>query len=94
MGYYERCLFSQNQTMLREDIKKELDKLNDEQLEKIADFIAFIESQSRQVASSVPFWQKATPSDRAREFREWVLHLPQGSPSLEDSAFSRDSIYD
>lgn len=80
--------------MLREDFKKELDKLNDEQLKKIADFIALIELPSRQVASSVPFWQSATPSERAREFRKWVLHLPQGSPSLRDEAFSRDSIYE
>ncbi|MBC7969694.1 MAG: hypothetical protein H7Z11_06140 [Verrucomicrobia bacterium] len=80
--------------MLREDLKKELDKLNDEQLKKIADFIAFIECQSRQVASSVPFWQSATPSERAREFREWAIQLPKGSPSLPDEAFSRDSIYE
>lgn len=80
--------------MLREDLKKELDRLNDEQLKKIADFIAFMEFQSRQVALSVPFWQRATASDRAREFREWVLQLPQGSPSLRDEAFSRDSIYE
>ena len=80
--------------MLREDLKKELDKLNDEQLKKIADFIAFIEFQSRQVSSSIPFWKRATSSDRAREFREWVLQLPQGSPSLRDEAFSRDNIYE
>jgi MoaA/NifB/PqqE/SkfB family radical SAM enzyme len=80
--------------MLREDLKKELDKLNDEQLKKIADFIADLEFQARQVVPSVPFWQRATPSDRAREFREWVLQLPKGSPSLRDEAFSRDSIYE
>jgi hypothetical protein len=80
--------------MLREDLKKELDKLNDEQLKKIADFIAFIKFQSRQVVLSVPFWQRATPSYRAREFREWVPQLPQGSPSLRDEAFTRDSIYE
>jgi hypothetical protein len=80
--------------MLREDIKKELDKLNDDQLKKIADFIADLEFQSRQVASSVPLWQRATPYQRAREFREWVLQLPKGSPSLRDEAFSRDSIYE
>jgi hypothetical protein len=25
---------------------------------------------------------------------EWVLQLPKGSPSLEEEAFSRDSIYE
>jgi hypothetical protein len=84
----------QNRPMLRDNLKKELDKLNDEQLKKIADFIADLEFQPRQVPSPVPFWQRATPSERAREFREWVLQLPQGSPSLSDEAFNRDSIYE
>jgi hypothetical protein len=80
--------------MLREDLKKELDKLNDDQLKKIADFIADLEFQSGQVPSSVPLWQRATPSQRVRELREWVLQLPKDSPSLGDEAFSRDSIYE
>ncbi|MBE9202197.1 hypothetical protein IQ218_00305 [Synechocystis salina LEGE 06099] len=80
--------------MLRENLKEKLDELNDEQVEKIADFMAFIEFQSKQVASSLPFWQKATPSDRAREFREWVSQLAKGSPSLSEEAFDRDSIYE
>ena len=46
--------------MLRENLKKELDKLDDEQLKKIADFIAFIEFQSRQAALPALFWQRAT----------------------------------
>lgn len=79
--------------MLREDLKKELDKLNDEQLKQIADFIAFIEFQSRQVASPTRFWQRATSAERSREFREWVSQLPKNSLSLPDEAFSRDTIY-
>jgi hypothetical protein len=79
--------------MLREDLKKELDRLNDEQLKKIADFIAFIEFQSTQVASSTPFWQRATSAERAKEFGEWVSQLPKNSFSLPDEAFSRDNIY-
>jgi hypothetical protein len=39
-------VFAKPSAMLREDLKKELDNLNDEQLHKIADFIAFIEFQS------------------------------------------------
>ena len=79
--------------MLREELKKELDTLNDEQLRKVAAFIAFIEFESKQVAAPVPFWQRATPAERGREFCEWVLQLPKGSPSLPDEAFNRDSIY-
>lgn len=80
--------------MLREELKKELDTLNDEQLRKVADFIAFIEFESKQASAPVPFWQKATSAERTREFREWVLQLPKGSPSLPDEAFNRDSIYE
>lgn len=80
--------------MLREELKKELDKLNEEQLNQIADFIALIEFQSRQVPSSAAFWQRTTPAQRAREFREWVSQLPKNSPSLPDEAFSRDSLYE
>lgn len=80
--------------MLRENLKKEIDKLNEEQLKKIADLIADLECQSQQVESSVPFWHKATPAQRAREFREWVSQLPRSGVSLPDEAFSRDSIYE
>lgn len=80
--------------MLRENLKKEIDKLNEEQLKKIADFIALIEFQSKQVESSVSLGQRATPAERAREFREWVSQLPRSGVSLPDEAFSRDSIYE
>ena len=80
--------------MLREKIKQELDKLNEEQLEKIADFIAFIEFQAKQVSDTAPCWQKATPEARAKEFRQWVSQLPETGLSLSDQAFSRDSIYE
>jgi hypothetical protein len=80
--------------MLREDLKKELDRLSDEQLQRIADFITHVEFRSRQATPSALLWQKATPSERVRDFREWVLQLPKGSPSLPDEAFNRDSIYE
>jgi hypothetical protein len=80
--------------MLREKLKQELDKLNEEQLKKIADFIAFIEFQAKQVESSTLFWQRITPMERAKEFREWVSQLPKTNLSLSDQAFSRESIYE
>lgn len=79
--------------MLREKLKQEIDKLNEEQLKKIADFIANLEFQSRH-ESSHPFWRVATPAERSRNFREWVSQLPANSQSLSDAAFSRDSIYE
>ena len=80
--------------MLREKLKQELDKLNEEQLKKIADFIAFIEFQAKQIESSTLFWQSTTPVERAKEFREWVSQLPKTNLSLSDEAFSRESIYE
>jgi hypothetical protein len=80
--------------MLREDLKRKLDNLNDEKLKNIADFIAFIEFQSRQATSSTPFWQRATPVERSREFRTWISQLPNNGLSLPDEAFSRDILYD
>lgn len=80
--------------MLREKLKQKLDKLNEEQLKKIAVFIADLEFQASQVKSSIPFWQRATPTERAREFREWVSQLPKSGLSLPNEAFSRDSIYE
>ena len=81
--------------MLREKLKQELDRLNEDQLKKIADFITLIESESDRITSSfVPFWQTATAAERAREFRDWISQLPTTSVSLPDEAFSRDLIYE
>jgi hypothetical protein len=78
--------------MLREDLKKELDKLSDEQLKRTAEFIANLEFQDRQSALSTLFWQRATSTERVKDLHEWVLQLPKNSPSLADGAFNRDSI--
>ena len=70
--------------MLREKLKQKIDQLNEEQLKKIADFIAFTEFQSRQIESSTTL-QNLTPAQRAKEFREWVSQLPQSGVSLSDN---------
>ena len=81
--------------MLREKLKQELDKLNEDQLKKIADFISLIESESNQLTSSVvPFWQTATPAERAKEFHDWTAQFPKTNVSLSDEAFTRDRIYE
>jgi hypothetical protein len=80
--------------MLKENLKKEIDKLNEEQLLKVADFIAFIEFQARRDKPEVPFWQNLTPQERSSEFRRWVSQLPESGVSLPDEATSRDSIYE
>jgi hypothetical protein len=79
--------------MLREDLKKKLDALNEEKLEEVASFIASLDVQSRQFTSPSPFWQRATSGERARDFRTWISQLPKTGVSLPDEAFSRETIY-
>ncbi|MBE9047092.1 hypothetical protein IQ255_22285 [Pleurocapsales cyanobacterium LEGE 10410] len=80
--------------MLKDTIKKEIDQLNDEQLRKIADFMASLKAQDVKKTETQLFWQRATPKERSQEFREWVAQLPHNNISLSDEAFDRESIYD
>jgi hypothetical protein len=40
-----------------------------------------------------PFYETATPAERAKAFREWAASHPGDRPSLSDEAISRESIY-
>ncbi|CDM94111.1 MAG: hypothetical protein P5702_06595 [Limnospira sp. PMC 1291.21] len=40
-----------------------------------------------------PFYETATPEERAKAFREWAASHPRNQPSLSDEAISRESIY-
>lgn len=79
--------------MRREDLEKQLDKLNEAQLQQITDFIALIEAQPLAQGLSTALWQRTTATERAREFREWVAQLPKHSQSLPNAAFDRETIY-
>lgn len=78
-------------SMLRETLKQEIDKLSDSQLIKIAELMKAIKAQ--QLTQSIPFWQQATPVERAEDFRGWVGQLPKTSITLADEAFDRGNIY-
>lgn len=80
--------------MLKDTIKKEIDRLDDDQLRKIADFMASLKAQNTKKTENQPFWQKATPKERSQDFRQWVAQLPHSNISLSDEAFNRESIYD
>ncbi|MEM6255556.1 MAG: hypothetical protein AAF821_21795 [Cyanobacteria bacterium P01_D01_bin.156] len=80
--------------MLRETLKQEIDQLSDGQLRRIADFINLVKNQTQQLAQAIPFWQRATPAERAEDFRSWVTQLPQTSIGLTDEAFDRGNIYE
>ncbi len=80
--------------MLRETLKQEIDKLSDSQLRKIADFINSVKTQAQQLSQATPFWQNATPVERAEDLRRWVAQLPKTSITLTDEAFDRGDIYE
>ncbi len=40
-----------------------------------------------------PFWETASPEERAKALHEWVAELPEG-PGLPDQALHRDSMYE
>jgi hypothetical protein len=47
----------------------------------------------RPVPERQPFWQRATPAERAEAFREWASTCPP-VPRLPDEAFRRENWYE
>lgn len=80
--------------MLRETLKHEIDTLSESQLARIAVFVDVVKSQAQTWLKAMPFWQSASPADRARDFRIWTAGLPKVGVSLSDEAFNRESIYE
>lgn len=79
---------------LRETVKKQIDSLNENQLSRIADYISSLTTQAKTVMKTKPFWQSATPKERAQDFVEWISGLNNTGSSLTDEAFDRASIYE
>jgi hypothetical protein len=50
-------------------------------------------TQAQTEGQERPFYETATPKERAKAFREWAESHPRNSPSLSDEAISRESIY-
>ncbi|MBE7533465.1 MAG: hypothetical protein HS099_27530 [Ardenticatenaceae bacterium] len=80
--------------VLRETVKKQIDSLNENQLSRIADYILSLKVQTRSAMKTTPFWQNATPKERAEDFLEWVSGLNKTGLTLSDEAFDRGSIYE
>lgn len=80
--------------ILRETVKKQIDSLNENQLSRIADYILSLKVQTKSVMKTTPFWQNATPKERAKDFLEWVSGLNKTGLTLSDEAFDRGSIYE
>ena len=80
--------------MLREKLKQEIDQLSENQLLKIAAFLVSIKTQTQKMADAIPFWQQATPAERAQDLLNWTAQLPRTGVSLTDEACDRGSIYE
>jgi hypothetical protein len=80
--------------MLRETLKQEIDALDDRQVAQIADLVTQLKTQATPQMAALPFWQQASPADRAAHLRAWVAQLPQTGMTLPDAAFDRETIYD
>ena len=78
--------------ILRENLKQEIDILNESQLSKIAEFIDFIKAQAQNWMKATPSGE-LTPAQRAQDLREWAAELPRTGISLPNEAFDRESIY-
>lgn len=95
-GYFSiYLLLSWDKTIiLRETVKKQIDSLNENQLSRLAEYISSLTTQAKIVMKTTPFWQSATPKERAQDFLAWVSGLNKTGPSLPDEAFDRASIYE
>jgi cytochrome c553 len=80
--------------MLRETLKQEIDQLSDQQIAQIADLVTQLKQQAAPQTPLMPFWQQASPTDRAAHLRNWVTQLPQNGITLADAAFDRESLYE
>lgn len=82
-------------------------KAHQQDLKAIAEILARISHQSPEkveilletmlkqlIEPKTPFYETATPTERAQAFRDWASSHDQGSALLSDYAVSRDSIYD
>jgi hypothetical protein len=79
--------------MLRETLKQEIDTLDDRQVAQIADLVTQLKTPAPPHQAALPFWQQASPADRAAHLRAWVAQLPQTGITLPDAAFDRATIY-
>ncbi len=73
--------------MLKDTIKREIDQLDDEQLQKIADFIEVIKTQDIQTDEDF----EEIADKLAEDFKKYV---GQDIPHLSDYAVSREGIYE
>ena len=56
----------------------------------------YLETMLERLVESIerPFYETATPEERARAFREWASSHDRNTPLLSDYAVSRESMYD
>jgi hypothetical protein len=69
-----------------------LERITDQSPEQVK---ILLETMLKQlIEPKTPFYETATPTERAQAFRDWASSHDRGTALLSDYAVSRDSIYD
>jgi hypothetical protein len=48
----------------------------------------------RPVDPERPFWERATPAERAEAFRRWAESMPPDTPDVPSESLRREAMYD
>ena len=81
--------------LLLDKLKQDLNELDEQQLQKVDQFLSSIVLESQRYNESPEFRTQVSGEDCARSFQEWVDRFgATGGVSLPDKAFDRGSIYE
>ncbi len=75
-------------TKLVDSLAQIIDSLTSEEKKLLEEKINFSVASEKS-----PFYETATPIERAKAYREWAESHPHDSPMLSDEAISREAIY-
>ena len=78
---------------LVESLAQVVQSLSPEERSLLEEKLKAQQEQTEAEGKERPFYETATPAERAKAFREWVQSHRGDRPSLSDEAISRESIY-
>ena len=81
--------------LLLDKLKQDLNELDEQQLQKVDQFLSSIVLESQNSKESPEFRTQVSGENCVRSFQEWVDRFGAiGGPSLPDEAFDRGTIYE
>ncbi|HIK09590.1 MAG TPA: hypothetical protein IGS52_04870 [Oscillatoriaceae cyanobacterium M33_DOE_052] len=78
---------------LVESLAQVIESLSPEERSLLESKLKAHQEQTSAAGKERPFYETATPEERAKAFREWAESHPRHQPYLSDEAISRESIY-